>query len=307
MPRLPPTNPPTSECIIELDTSCVIGGNSSQSGQSCDVPTLGIEPCLERPTGATMLYNGGGCEQSDNTQELKFTCQDMNGGPPIEEGAESFIVVTDIKGNGITYFSGLVGVGETFPLNDNNERFEADMFITISTPDQGTVLQMVQFHSSCSSNLELKNRFGASQLVEFVNSVQGVVSCFVSFSFSLEIIVPIEATTTEPIILTSLTAMTNFAGDLDLTDQVEGQTISPGSAPVIVTLEGTIDASTQMRYTLFFNINGNVVATGQPCTGMDMLSFLAGNEPGARLPAGSPTGSGKDGGSAKDGSKKRRG
>ena len=45
-----------------------------------------------------MLYNGGGCEQSDNTQELKFTCVDMGPGPPINEGDESYIVVTGKSG-----------------------------------------------------------------------------------------------------------------------------------------------------------------------------------------------------------------
>jgi len=274
----------------------VIAGDGASAGLPCDTPTLGIEPCLERPTGATMLFNGGGCEQSDNTQELKFTCEDLNGGPPVNEGDQAYIIVTDIKGNGITYFEGLVAVGETFPINDNNERFEADMFIMIFSPDQSTPLQMVQFHSSCSQNLELKNRFGASQLVEFMNELQGTVSCFVTFSFAIQITVPISATGSQTILLTSLTAMTNFAGDLDLTDQVEGQTIGPGSSPVLVTLEGTIDASEQMRYTLMFNIEGVVEATGQPCTGMDMLSFLAGNVPGARLPAGSPTGKNSKGG-----------
>lgn len=235
-----------------------------------------------------MLFNGGGCEQSDNTQALQFTCVDENGGPPEGEGDMAFIVVTDIKGLGITYFSGLVAVGDTYPINDNGDRFEADMFITISTPDRSTVLQRVQFHSSCSRNLELKNRFGASQLVEFTNDLQGTVSCFVTFSFSLAIEVPITATTSDPILLQTLTASTNFAGDLDLSDQVAGRTIEPGSAPVIVTLEGTINASSQMRYTLFFEITGIIEATGQPCTGMDMLSFIAGNVPGGGIPTAVP-------------------
>jgi len=137
-----------------------------------------------------MLFNGGGCEQSDNTQELKFTCEDFAGGPPVNEGDQVYIVVTDIKGESITYFEGTVGVGEIFPLNDGGERFQADMFVMIYSPDQSTLLQMVQYHSSCSSNLELKNRFGASQLVSFTNEVQGLVSCFATFSFALDIAVP---------------------------------------------------------------------------------------------------------------------
>ena len=155
------------------------------------------------------------------------------------------------------------------------------MIITIYTPDLSNILQTVQFRSSCSCNLqlELKDRFGASQLVEFTNDLQGTLTCFVTFSFSLQIEVPITATVTDPIILRTLIAMTNFAGDLDLSDQVAGRPIAPGSVPVIVTLEGTIDASTQMRYTLFLEVTGIVEATGQLCTGTDLVSFIAGNVP----------------------------
>jgi hypothetical protein len=288
-PVRPPTQSPVSVCTIRLDTRCVVAGNSTQAGRPCETPFLGIESCKERPTSAVMLFNGGGCAQSDNTQGLLFSCVDMNGGPPVNEGERAYIEVTDIKGNQIDYFSGVVEVGNTYRINDNNERFEADMFITIYTPDQRTVLQSVQFHSSCSRNLELKNRFGASQLVEFTNDLQGTVSCFVTFSFTLTISVPISATTTQPIVLTRLTATTNFAGNLDLTTEVAGLTIAPGSAPLLVTLEGVIDASSQMRYTLMFYVEGAVAATGQKCTGSETLSFLAGHAPGARSPVASPT------------------
>jgi len=214
---------------------------------------------------------------------------DSNGGPPINEGEQAYIVVTDIKGNGITYFEGLVAVGDIYDLNDGGERFEADMFVTIYSPDQSTVLQSVQYHSSCSSNLELKNRFGASQLVEFVNAVQGVVSCFATFSFSLDIAVPIEATG-DAIQITSLTADTSFAGIIDLTPQViNSPPLGPGGN-IVVVLEGTIDASSRMTYTILYNIEGTRVTDGSICTGMDMVTFEAGRDP--TVPAGVPTDSG---------------
>ena len=273
-------------------TECLITGNSSYAGQSCDVPILGVEQCQERPTAAKMLFNGGGCEQSDNTQALKFNCEDFNGGPPVSEGEQVFIVVTDIKGLGITYFEGIVAVGEIYDLNDNGERFEADQFITIYTADRNTVLEQVQYHSSCSSNLELKNRFGASQLVEFQNDLQGVVSCFATFSFSLDISVPLTAVG-EDIRITSLTAETNFAGIVDLTPQViNTPALGPGEA-VIVTLEGTIDASSRKTYTILYNIEGIRVRDDAACTGMDMVSFEAGR---VDSPASSPT---FDGGTSK--------
>jgi hypothetical protein len=233
-----------------------------------------------------MLYNGGDCSQSDNDQLLKFTCADSNGGPPTTEGATSYIIVTDVKGRGITYFEGPVAVGSQFVLGDGVNRVEADMFINIFSPDQSTLLQAVQYHSSCSSNLELKNRFGASQLVQYFNEVQGNVSCFADFSFSIDIEVPITVGG-ESVTLTSLIADTNFAGVIDLTSQVAGQVVTPGGS-VQVTLEGTIDASVRRMYVLMIEIEG-AKPDGQICRGSNTLSFEAGNVPGAPTPAGLPS------------------
>ena len=294
-PTLPPATVPPSPapfngiCVIDVTTECVITGDSAYAGQSCDVPLLGVEQCLERPTGAKMLFNGGGCEQSDNTQALQFSCEDSNGGPPVNEGDQVYITVTDIKGLGITYFSGLVAVGEIYDLNNNGERFQADQFITISSPDQSTLLQRVQYHSSCSRNLELLNRFGASQLVEFENDLQGIVSSFTTFSFSLDISIPITAIG-EDIEITSLTAETSFAGTIDLTPQVTNSPpLGPGEA-IVVTLEGTIDASSRMTYTILYNIEGVRVRDGAVCTGTDTVSFEAGRD--ESVPALAPASNG---------------
>jgi len=304
-PVPPPTPPPTPAplpCDIVLDATCVLA-DGPQAGLECSTPFLGFIECLERPTGATMLYNGGGCDQSDNSQPLKFTCADMNGGPPTEIGAESYIIVTDIKGDGITYFEGLVAVDSLFSLNDNGERFAADQFIMIYTPDQSTLLQMVQYHSSCSQNLELKNRFGASQLVEFMNELQGLVSCFTLYTLAITINLPITAETTDQIELTSMTAMTSFAGMLDLTDQVAGQVIGPGTPGVVVTLEGMIDATVRELYTVIYNVEGVRVSDGALCTGMDMISIEIGYDPNA--PGQAPT-TGGDAPSSKMDSMKNR-
>jgi len=287
-PPPPPPTPAPQACDITLDATCVLA-DGPQAGLECSTPFLGFIECLERPTGATMLYNGGGCDQSDNSQPLKFTCQDMNGGPPTELGAESYIIVTDIKGDGITYFEGLVAVDSLYSLNDNGDRFAADMFIMIYTPDRTTLLQLVQYHSSCSQNLELKNRFGASQLVEFFNELQGLVSCFASYTLAFTINLPITAT--DRIELTSLTAMTSFTGGtFDLTNQVAGQVIGLGSPGVVVTLEDIpIDATVRELYTIIYNVEGIRVTNGEICTGMETISIEIGYDP---PPPGPPPGPG---------------
>jgi len=149
---------------------------------------------------------------------------------------------------------------------------------------------MVQFHSSCSQNLELKNRFGASQLVEFMNELQGLVSCFQTVSFAIDVALPISATGSESIELTSMTAMTSFAGMVDLTDQVAGMVIGPDSPSIVVTLEGTINAADRQRYTIVYNVEGTRVSDGEACSGMDMISFIAGFDPNA--PGAAPTAGG---------------
>jgi hypothetical protein len=275
-----PLPPPVAEtCVVELETTCVIGGNSSSTGKSCDTPSLGMGSCFQRPLQITMLYNGGDCSQSDNSQALKFTCADSNGGPPTTEGAMSYIVVTDIRGRGRTYFQGMVPVGSQYILGDGVNRVEADMFINIFAPDRATLLQAVQYHSSCASPpLELMDRFGASQIVQFLNKAQGNVTSFADFKFRLDVSVPMASG--ENITLKSLIANTNFAGRINLTNQIAGETVTPGGN-VVVVLEGTIDASVRRMYVIMFVIEGTQNRSGEICTGMDTLSLEAGNAPDA--------------------------
>jgi hypothetical protein len=291
-PTVPaPTAP--GECTIDLDSTCVVsGGNSSVAGQPCEGAVPNLEPCTDRPLGITMLFNGGDCSQSDNVQPDKFFCTDL-GTISTELGEPYYIVVTDAKGKGITYFSGVVNVGDTYSLNDSGQRFEADQFIKIYSEDQATLLQDVQYHSSCSQNLELKNRFGASQIVEFINEEQGLVSCFQTFTFDLQISIPIEVEGGEAITLTKLTADTNFAGFLDLTDQVAGVTVQPGET-IVATLEGTVDFSTAKTYTIDFYVEGTN-ADGDLCVGEETVSFEAGGLPPQvpSAPVSSPTSSKK--------------
>lgn len=286
-PTESPSTAPTEICVLSVEVDCKLANNNNtRDGESCE-EQLGVEPCLERPTSATMLYNGGDCSQSDNIQPLKFTCEDRNGGPPTEEGALSYIVVADIKGNGIVYFEGFVRVGEQYILNDNGERFAADQFITIYSSDDtsnpANVLQAVQYHSSCSSNLELKNRFGASQLVGFFNSVQGNVTCFATANFAVQVQIPFDVNG-EGVTLTSMTADTNFAGFLNLTDQAAGVFVEPGGTTV-VTLEGVIDLTVRRRYSILAELTGVAEPTQSVCTGSDSIEFFAGNP----APPGTPT------------------
>lgn len=238
-----------------------------------------------------MLFNGGDCSQSDNRQFLQFTCVDYGAGPPATEGSRSYIVVTDIKGNGIVYHRGWVEVGKNFFLRDpTGARWAADMFVAIYSSEEtvpANLQQFVQFHSSCSSNLELKNRFGSVQLIEYVNELQGNVTCFAAATFDLDIVIPVEIAG-ESARMESLTALTNFAGFLDLTDQVAGQII-PAGGSLPVTLSAELDLTVRRRYTILTQVTARALPSNQLCAGTDFNSFFAGNPVPSNTPTPAPT------------------
>ena len=112
-----------------------------------------------------MLYAGGDCTLSAQCQDDgKFECQDFNGGPPTTFGEKSYIVATD-KDEKELFFEGWVPVGSSYIMDNNFERFPADQTIKIYSSDvttEANLLQDVQYHSSCSQNLDLLNRFGSN-------------------------------------------------------------------------------------------------------------------------------------------------
>ena len=181
------------------------------------------------------LYNGGNCDQSFNVQEAegKFFCTDFDGGPPTELGALSYIVVTDLDGK-VFYHDDWVAVGSLFTLFDGGNNFPANQLITIykneNTDDPGNIIQSIQYHSSCSSNLFLKDRFGATQLVIWVNEDQGTVSGFANQTVELDITVPIDIEG-GPAVIQSLTVASNVDPFFfNLTDKVAGTVVETGES-----------------------------------------------------------------------------
>ena len=227
------------------------------------------EICTDAPFEATMLYNGGSCAQSRNDQRFTFTCQDFNGGPPTNVGDQSYIIVSD--GEGIIYHEGFVPVGSDYSIEGES----ADQRIMIYTNDpvadpSSDLLQEVGYDASCSEPVVLNDKYGASQLVGFINEEQGNVACVVPIVFFLEIGVPIDVDG-DNVTLIELTAETNFAGFLVLTDLVAGVSVPPGGIAE-VTVELEIDLST-----LFISISFQLTATANPsgasCMGNTIFSF----------------------------------
>jgi len=80
-PTQAPSSPmPTSVCLLDLDVRCNIT-TGTYTGENCSTPAPVNVQSSARPTAATIRYNGGGCEQSENRQFLNFTCVDTEQGP----------------------------------------------------------------------------------------------------------------------------------------------------------------------------------------------------------------------------------
>jgi len=271
LPTNPPafsTNAPSDSCVISLTADCLFTGDSCFSGLSCSIPYIGgFDPCLPPPDSVVMIFTGKPCSGTNPStrQQGAFSCNDFNGGPPKNEGDQAHILVED---DSTVYYDGVVILGELIPSFSTNSGLMQN--ITISTPDNRTVLQEMRYHSSCLQDLSVD--YGALQLV--TRTV--IETPFLNGTFQYGVNIPITGFG-DNVTLTSLTMQTNFAGDIDLTDQVAGQTAGP-SGNVVVTLEGSIEVSGRQRYIMFYNVEGARNADGELCTGTDMISFEAGSD-----------------------------
>jgi hypothetical protein len=236
-------------------------------------------------------YSGGDCSQSFNIQPRSlFECFDFNGGPPTANDFTSYIIATALKDEELVYFEGLVNTTDIYTLYDGGNRFEANMDITIYNPRGETdpalikttanLLQAVQYHSSCSSNLFLKDRFGSNQLVEFTNEIQGTVTCFVTATVNITLENP-QGSGVE-INLLELNSVVNFDPftinkDVDVIGMgplLEGMTFSP--TPIVVTL----DLSARQSYIFFTTVVGEPLdGSTEQCNGVHLFEFDAGNLP----------------------------
>jgi len=172
-----PTNAPSSSPSASPSDS-----PSARPSPSPSTPFPTVDPeCRGRPWVITFLYNGGGCGQSDNLQpRQKFDCSDVDSaGPPTNAGETSYITAVPRGGNLETvFFAGTVPVGEKYTLNADEvyDKLAADMTITIYDREGGSLLQIVDLHLSCSQPLILFDKFGASEVTQWVETDGRVVS-----------------------------------------------------------------------------------------------------------------------------------
>jgi hypothetical protein len=294
----PESHSPSPECMIDISLDCE---PVNSVGSTCDTIPILSPICGERPFQMTFRYLGGGCSQSFNVQpQSYFRCEDFNGGPPAETNATSYIIAYDLEGTEI-YFTGFAEVGESYVLNAL-DRFSANMNITIYDPKGSTepseivsaanILQTVKYHSSCSQDLYLKDRFGSSQLVEWVSETIGRVTCFINATISLSVQIPIQASQ-ESAVITSLSIVSNVFGTFNQTDEVNGLVFEGGETVTPAPFTVQLDLTSRRRYSFLTSIviQSNTSGEAVECQADRFFEFTTGNPLPPIFPTIAPTSS----------------
>merc|ERR1712161_132919 len=279
-PSPAPSPAPTSSCVIDVNLDGCPQYNSSLDND-----------CQGRPWEITFRYNGGDCSKSDNLQpRQKFSCVDTSGGPSTAQGTTNYITAVP-RGGSDLYFAGNVAVGEKYTLNEDRvfDKLSADMTITIFESQggrvlqqrdlQGNSLQTVDLHLSCSQPLFLFDKFGASQVTEWVETSGRVVSDKQNDVETGTIKVELNTSTdvVKPVRLLEMTVLTNTQDKpIDYTTQVAGTILGPGDVIELPGFTIDIDLSARTRYTFFTTIIGETLDGTAQCNGFSFLECTIG-------------------------------
>ena len=276
---------PADRCQISVEVTCSASDGSTDDCTSIPVPSTF---CDETPFAMIFKFNGGDCNQSSNLQPSSaFLCEDFDGGPPSDPGEQSFIVVTSADERNNVYFSDFVTVGDDFIVDDAGNNVANNMNITIYSTDKPsfeTMLQTMVYDSSCKLNLFLKDRFGAVQLIVFINSRQGVVSCDFNVTLRYSVINIGEPSNT--ITLQTLESETNL-GLLNLTDEVDSILLAPETGATFE-VSVTLDLSQSIQYFVDTSVVG-LSPQGFACRDENFFTFEAGQPSPQLRPTSSPT------------------
>jgi hypothetical protein len=155
-----------AEIIIEITPAS--GGTCGEES----APVVG-ESCCEtsgfKPAQITMRYTGEACGATVTTQPSdKWAC---SGNPGMD--ASVYIISNDDSNpnNGDIWFAGTVSLNGTYVINAANAgqtKLASNTYVHIYSELGGTLLQTVNFHTSCSQPLATGNQFGANLILNIV-------------------------------------------------------------------------------------------------------------------------------------------
>lgn len=154
--------------VRDVDFGYVAVAIALQKYTRVDTSQTGGDLCetYDKPQVLTMLYTGDNVV--DHYQDPSKVS--VTGDPAF---ASPVIIVASEKanGDGKTYFSGQVNLGETFVIDASlagDSELRSKTWVTIYDLN-GNVLQSIKFHTSCSRPLTLDDQFGSIQLVGFLD------------------------------------------------------------------------------------------------------------------------------------------
>lgn len=128
-----------------------------------------------KPSVLTMELVGGGADDSNHSQDsgkVNVSGSDVLAGPV-------YIIATDkddpYNRKAHIWFQGTANIGETFEVSaigvNKDDKLKGNTLIFIYDADPslgGTLIQSIEFHTSCSQTLNSGDQFGAVELVDFV-------------------------------------------------------------------------------------------------------------------------------------------
>ena len=287
--KAPTVQPPTGiddNCFTQVDVECLppVDPADPDGGTFEDCDSINVAPaeCAEFVSLLTFRFNGGDCLDSNNIQDPRvFTCEDFFDGPPAADdfGAEAYMVITDIKGEGIVYFDGIITVGEVFNITNvlPNPVIIANVNVTIYEGERApeNIRETMIIHTSCSQVTFLKDRYGVLELIGFENPSQGYQQCTIPVTFDFVISNTASGYNS---VVESLTVITNFDPPntfLNFTDDVVGTPLEPGAELVVTSFPITIDLSIRKSYTVAAIVQG-VSPEGFSCRNQGNANFTAG-------------------------------
>ncbi|MEZ5980415.1 MAG: hypothetical protein R3F34_19685 [Planctomycetota bacterium] len=153
---------------VEFGPFRILSASSAAGGRICPLDTGDTGCEVGKAARLGLRYTGNDCSASDNDQEAsKWFCD----GDP--SGATAVRVVVYLHA-GQVYADQIVSPGDIVVADAavlGLHNLKANTFVDVFDLD-GTLLQQIGFHTSCSQPLAVGDVFGSIEIVEFVPDLQ---------------------------------------------------------------------------------------------------------------------------------------
>ncbi|MEQ9409859.1 MAG: SdrD B-like domain-containing protein, partial [Fuerstiella sp.] len=161
---------------VPLNNVIVTDDNGTPSGPVTFTGITGDDLCgdFDKPHQLTFFYTGGNADATNTQQDPgKYEVIDANGGPNAI-GTVTIVATGESDFNSVSlsdpdnYFSGTVSLNTSFVVDSGSGDFGSHTYIYIMDQN-GTLLQTVDYHTSCSTPIVLGDVLGGVTLTGYVD------------------------------------------------------------------------------------------------------------------------------------------